>query len=275
MPHPHDAPAPIPGAAAIRVGIVLLGVTGFALSYDALRQTAVAIHVRGPLTYLFPLVIDGFIAIGIGALLILRNAPLRSRFYVWALVGLATVTSIWANGLHAVRLNQQTRPEGNLRLDDLTVGALSAIAPLALAGAVHLYLLVRRRPTRTTAGDHRHTTPQTPTPSVAPTDAAPRNTAPAEAGEKADDGNAAQTPTAAHEERRGRRPGAPLDELVAIGRTAPPGPSGRVSRRAVEQAIREAGHSIGRARLVKVTDTLQAERDRAHRPARPEALPVR
>lgn len=58
------------------LALVVLGLAGGALSYDALRQTAVAIHVRPALTYLFPLVIDGFIAYGVRALLVLRNAPL-------------------------------------------------------------------------------------------------------------------------------------------------------------------------------------------------------
>lgn len=152
-----STPAPLPGTATIRLGIALLGAIGFALSYDALRQMALAIHIRGPLTYAFPLVIDGFIAIGICALIILRTAPLRSRLYVWALVGTATVTSIWANALHAIHLNHRTQ----LHLDDVTVGALSAIAPLALAGAVHLYLVIRRhlathRPQEGSA-THRHT----------------------------------------------------------------------------------------------------------------------
>ncbi|MGY3336407.1 hypothetical protein ACVW0K_002506 [Streptomyces filamentosus] len=43
------------------VGITLIATVGFVLSYDALRQMAVAAHISGPLTYLFPLVIDGFI----------------------------------------------------------------------------------------------------------------------------------------------------------------------------------------------------------------------
>ena len=104
---------------------------------------AIAIHVRGLLTYLFPLVIDGFIAYGIRALLVLRDAPLRARLYVWTLFGTATAASIWANALHAVGLNQQTRPRG-LRLGDTVVAVLSTIAPLALAGAVHLYILIAR-----------------------------------------------------------------------------------------------------------------------------------
>ncbi|MFJ9901163.1 DUF2637 domain-containing protein [Streptomyces sp. NPDC091280] len=126
-----------------RLAIVVLGLAGCALSYDALQQMAVAIHIRGFLTYLFPLVIDGFIAYGVRALLVLSQAPLRARLYVWVLFGTATAASIWANSLHAVRLNQQTTHSG-LRLGDTVVAVLSTLAPLALAGAVHLYILITR-----------------------------------------------------------------------------------------------------------------------------------
>lgn len=130
-----------------RAVIISLGAAGCALSYDALQQMATAIHVRGPLTYVFPLVIDGFIAYGVRALLVLRDAPLRARLYVWALFGTATAASIWANALHAVRLNQQAPVDG-LRLGDTVVAVLSTLAPLALAGAVHLYILIARDPDR-------------------------------------------------------------------------------------------------------------------------------
>ncbi|MFE7124947.1 DUF2637 domain-containing protein [Streptomyces sp. NPDC057617] len=136
-----------------RAAIVALGAAGCALSYDALQQMAVAIHVRGPLTYLFPLVIDGFIAYGVRALLVLRNAPLRARAYVWLLFGTATTASIWANALHAVRLNQQTASASELRLGDTVVAVLSTLAPLALAGAVHLYILIARGPVKNSDRD--------------------------------------------------------------------------------------------------------------------------
>ncbi|MEU8507175.1 DUF2637 domain-containing protein [Streptomyces brevispora] len=129
-----------------RVAVIALGGAGCALSYDALQQMAVAIHVRGFLTYLFPLVIDGFIAYGIRALLVLRDAPLRARLYVWTLFGTATAASIWANALHAVRLNADAGT--GLRLGDTVVAVLSTIAPLALAGAVHLYILIARGPVK-------------------------------------------------------------------------------------------------------------------------------
>ncbi|MEU3772131.1 DUF2637 domain-containing protein [Streptomyces sp. NPDC032472] len=144
-------------AEAIRTGVALMALAAFALSYDALRQMAAASHIHPALTYVFPLAIDGFIAIGIGALLVLRTAHLRARLYVAGLVSLATATSIWANVLHAVRLNQQTGHTG-LLLDDITVGVISAIGPLALAGAVHLCLIVQRRPA--------HPEPQTPAPAI-------------------------------------------------------------------------------------------------------------
>ncbi|MFC8009839.1 DUF2637 domain-containing protein, partial [Streptomyces cinereoruber] len=129
-----------------RVAVIALGGAGCALSYDALQQMAVAIHIRGFLTYLFPLVIDGFIAYGIRALLVLRDAPLRARLYVWTLFGTATAASIWANALHAVRLNEEAVADTGLRLGDTVVAVLSTIAPLALAGAVHLYILIARKP---------------------------------------------------------------------------------------------------------------------------------
>ncbi|MCY0926982.1 DUF2637 domain-containing protein [Streptomyces sp. H27-H1] len=131
-----------------RAAVIALGGAGCALSYDALQQMAVAIHVRGFLTYLFPLVIDGFIAYGIRALLVLRDAPLRARLYVWTLFGTATAASIWANALHAVRLNEEVVSDTGLRLGDTVVAVLSTIAPLALAGAVHLYILIARGPVK-------------------------------------------------------------------------------------------------------------------------------
>jgi hypothetical protein len=127
--------------------IVLLGAAGSALSYDALRQMAEAMHVRPQLTYLFPLLLDGFIGYGVRALVLLRDAAFRARLYAWTLFGTATTASVWANALHAVRLNQEAANQtaGHvLRLGNWTVGALSTLAPLALGGAVHLYIVISR-----------------------------------------------------------------------------------------------------------------------------------
>lgn len=268
MPSSTTAIAPptrtLPLAAAIRTGVTLLAVAAFALSYDALRQMAAASHIHQALTYAFPLVIDGFIAIGIGALLVLRTAPVSSRLYISALVGIATATSIWANVLHAIRLNQQARTTG-LALDDVTVGVISAIAPLALAGAVHLYLLVDRRPTTPDGHNSKgHNSNTSHKPTEAGKDS---STAPLPATND-NDAAADSTKQVAETETRpskpgGRRPIVSLEQAVAIGRTAPLGRADRVSRRNVEKAVRDKGFGIARSRLDEVKNLLQAEIDEA------------
>ncbi|MDT0471081.1 DUF2637 domain-containing protein [Streptomyces sp. DSM 41014] len=262
----------LPGTTAIRAGVALLAAIAFALSYDALRQMAVAIHIRGLLTYAFPLVIDGFIAIGVGALLMLRTAPLHSRIYVWALVGVATVTSIWANALHAVRLNQQTPHVDNLRLDDVTVGVLSAIAPLALAGAVHLYLVIQRHPTpparqAEATPSHDHDAIAQKPPRALDKAAAPANAASAHA----DVAESPRTDAAPHGADAGDVPG----ELLTIARTAPPGREGHASRRHIEDAIRAKDLTIGRKEADRIKAILQAELDEAaQQQAGPSQVPV-
>ncbi|WP_431958815.1 DUF2637 domain-containing protein [Actinacidiphila sp. bgisy160] len=276
-----SAPTAIPGTTAIRFGIALLAAVAFALSYDALRQMAVAIHIRGLLTYTFPLVIDGFIAIGIGAQLMLRTAPLRSRLYVGALVGLATGVSIGANAVHAIRLNQQTRPNG-LHLDNATVGALSALAPLALAGAVHLYLVIRRHPTphpqeadatarhNPANRSHNDARPAAPTddnsdqPEPTGLDVADRQADVARGyAEVAQD--AADVPKHAQPfaEPEGQQHHTVSDELLAIARTAPLGRGGRASRRHIETAIRSRSLPLSRTDAETIKNLLQAELDEA------------
>ncbi|MCH0557671.1 DUF2637 domain-containing protein [Streptomyces sp. MUM 16J] len=270
----------MPGTAAIRLGIALLAAVAFALSYDALRQMAVAIHIRGLLTYTFPLVIDGFIAIGIGAQLMLRTAPLRSRLYVGALVGLATGVSIGANAVHAIRLNQQTRPTG-LHLDNATVGALSALAPLALAGAVHLYLVIRRHPTphpqeadattRHNPANRSHNDARPAAPADDNDQPEPTNLNVADrqadvargstevAQDAADVPEHAQPSAEPEDQQRHTVP----DELLAIARTAPLGRGGRASRRHIETVIRSRGLPLSRADAGAIKDVLQAELDEA------------
>ncbi|NEA72733.1 DUF2637 domain-containing protein [Streptomyces sp. SID13588] len=280
-----------------RAAILTLGAAGCALSYDALQQMAVAIHVRGILTYLFPLVIDGFIAYGVRALLVLRTAPFYARLYVWALFGIATTASIWANALHAVRLNQQGTT-GGLHLGDATVGLLAMLAPLALAGAVHLHILIARHttiapphgipavhsgpcdqptgisstgrePTRAanttrselvdgTGADQQHATAGTETTPV------PQGSGQPTADESGDGAiSAGESPTGSSGgltpgRAAGRPPGASLDELLAIGRQAATD-AGLLSRTVVTKAVRAHGISLSSERLTAVMDRLRAE----------------
>ncbi|MEV6328506.1 DUF2637 domain-containing protein [Streptomyces sp. NPDC051909] len=253
------------------MGITLIATVGFVLSYDALRQMAVAAHISGPLTYLFPLVIDGFIALGVTALLILRTAPLRSRLYVWTLVTLATGASIWANALHAIRLNEQAR----LHLNNATVGALSAIAPLALAGAVHLYLVINRHltinkpvvaaepptdkapsegpppPATTVISAKQRQTQPTATPQPKPpTATASPATAPPPA--------AATPPRKATPKPGGRKSSAPDAYLLELARQMR-NETGAVRRTDLERTARAEGYTVDRARAQKAADTALEE----------------
>ncbi|GAA2665492.1 hypothetical protein GCM10010400_27060 [Streptomyces aculeolatus] len=258
----------VPGSVAIRLSVAALGAIGFALSYDALRQMAVAVHIAGPLTYLFPLLIDGFIAIGVCALIILRTAPTRARLYVWALVGTATATSIWANALHAVRLNQLPNRQRGLQLGDLPVGLLSAVAPLALAGAVHLYIHIARHsrtahPNETSAQHTADPDPPNATPStrLVPSGQVNETTG---APIAADAGHPAQPALPASDQARqrrtGRPPGADLDRLLEIARNAVAS-QGKVSRSVVESAIRAEGLPLGGERLTEIMKVVRAEAD--------------
>ncbi|MGW3655857.1 DUF2637 domain-containing protein [Streptomyces sp. NPDC005151] len=222
---PAQIPLPSRATAWDHAAILALGAAGCALSYDALQQMAVAIHVRGFLTYLFPLLIDGFIAYGVRALIILRGAPFRARLYVWILFGTATAASTWANALHAVRLNQQTA-SGTLQLSDLTVGVLSTLAPLALAGAVHLRILITRE-----------------TGSVA----------------EAAAGSSAVVDEEPKPQAQGGRPAdAPLDRIVEIGRAAAV-QQGRLSRAVVRQAVKDEDLKLGGERLTEAMNVLRPE----------------
>ncbi|MFF1420634.1 DUF2637 domain-containing protein [Streptomyces sp. NPDC058280] len=128
-----------------RSAIILLGAAGFAFSYDALRQIAIAIHARESLSFMFPVFIDGFIAYGVRAIVLLRHQRFGARLYAWFLFLAATGASLGANALHAVTLNNGPQAgRSALHLGDSVVGVLSTLAPLALAGSVHLYILMAR-----------------------------------------------------------------------------------------------------------------------------------
>ncbi|MFH8380125.1 DUF2637 domain-containing protein [Kitasatospora sp. NPDC018058] len=312
----------------------MLGLLGFTLSYDALQQMAAAIHVRGPLTYLFPVVVDGFIAYGVRALLVLREAVWTARAYAWLLFIAATGASLWANRLHAVRLNELPQPGGHLRLGDQVVGVLSMVAPLALAGAVHLYILIARhspnaeplmggepdrQPPATVAEPgvafvdpsvHRsaggvrsipvdqtavggaraedgtelgvladrsavRTVELWPVPATAEVvsgapqaDPGTRDHARAVhsvdigAGEAAGHGPSGQSGQTPSVRPVGRPPGAPTEELVAIGREAWTA-AGRLTRDVVRSAIRARNLTVSEDRVTEVVTALRVERDAA------------
>ncbi|MDH6123179.1 hypothetical protein P3T39_000102 [Kitasatospora sp. GP82] len=283
------ATAPPTGSASSRVTVCdhaiigLLALAGFALSYDALRQTAEAIQVRGPLTYVFPLIIDGFITYGVRALLVLRTAPFTARAYVWGLFLASTAASVWANILHAVRLNDQSPIGLGLHLGDTPVGALSMIAPLALAGSVHLGIIVSRHTaSRTEWEPATRTATADRSPSVETTEAAAQpddhdadrilpadreaepgpEPEPVGGDDQAEPSAFADAPRADREliaprKRTGRPPAASMDELLRVARPAVA--QHGVTVAVVQKATREACLPISSARFTELMNRLRAE----------------
>ncbi|QEV22421.1 DUF2637 domain-containing protein [Streptomyces alboniger] len=269
---PHESTAPVstaPKTGAIRFGIALLGTIGFVLSYDALRQMAIAAHIRPLFAIGFPLVIDGFIAIGIATLLLVRTASKAARVYVWVLVILATALSIWANALHALRLNQQALG-GGLQLGDWTVAVLSALPPLALAGAVHFFQIIQRdlalAAEQEVVGSRRNATSDIQRSTHLKVADAPADVA-EDAADVAD--SSASCPAADEEEADTVDP-----KLLALARRAPLGRGGKASRRHIEDAVRSTGRSIGKDEAERVKDALQAELDEAAAAEPSEATPA-
>ncbi|SHN36500.1 DUF2637 domain-containing protein [Actinacidiphila paucisporea] len=293
-PPAHQAPAAEPASARRTswwdpLTLIVLGLAGGALSYDALRQMAVAVHIRPHLAYLFPLVIDGFIAYGVRALLVLRDAPWPARAYAWTLLGTATAASLWANALHAVRLNQPG--VRTLTLGNHTVAVLSAIAPLALAGATHMHILIGRHTSSRppTAGTptmipadptmipaEEHTTPSQDEPASQPaarlgTAAGTEDRTPPElAGITGqDDERPVQKLNSAPGERPqtgrgGRKAEASIQQLADIIHRAHPD-SGQTTRAMARQAIEAQGISAGNERITEALKSLQpSEQARPH-----------
>ncbi|MFJ9606386.1 DUF2637 domain-containing protein [Kitasatospora sp. NPDC101176] len=268
-----------------RLAVALIGLAGFALSFDALQQMAVAIHVRGPLTYVFPFTLDGFIAYGVRALLVLRAAPWTARAYAWLLFAGATGASVWANALHAVRLNHVLDGAGQLRLGDTAVGVLATLSPIALGGAVHLYILIARHIPEQPATDGGPSgwTSADPVPSAAHEPDGTATAGPVPGPHDADDHpsagdgdgqgtGSAELPDAEEPEddhpadegeevrtrRTGRPPGASMDQLLKVSRPAVRA-HGRPSRPVVERAVREANLPLGSTRFTVLMDELRKE----------------
>lgn len=267
-----------------RLVIAALGASGSVLSFNALRQVAVAIHTAPALSFLFPVVIDGFIAYGVRAILVLRDAPLGARLYAWTLFGAATAASLWANALHSVRLN---RPGVHiLILGNHTVAILSAIAPLALGGATHLHILVTRNAARRPApAGMAHQAAGMPTMIPADTPMIPAatpakpvaDTDPIAARDEAADGqhNPQQSPananSAGHSSkdeagqrrgtaRAGRRAEASIEQLADIIAQAHPD-NGQLTRAMARNAIEAHGLSAANGRISQALKQLQPDEE--------------
>lgn len=137
---PRDAPATgrrvvlLTAFGALLVCTVLVAAVTFALSFYGLEDFGrTGMQLPVPLSWLVPIGVDLFSLCGIAATYLLRDANWRVRLYAWAVFLVPTGLSVAGNMAHAQ--HRQMDSSG-------VVGA--AVAPVLLALATHLVVVVRR-----------------------------------------------------------------------------------------------------------------------------------
>ena len=122
---------------AALAGTLLAALAGAAISYDALAAIARDAGVWAPLSWLFPLGVDGMIAVATVGVLEVHG---HARWEVWALLLAAIGVSVAGNGAHA-------GAGGTVVWGAITVHALwSAVPACAYAAALHLFVLISDSP---------------------------------------------------------------------------------------------------------------------------------
>ncbi|MEU5946332.1 DUF2637 domain-containing protein [Micromonospora sp. NPDC047465] len=115
-------------------GTIAVTVAGFALSYDAIRAVGIASRIRTEWAWLLPVSVDGAMAVGTIAAVVLRRMTGKTAVYPWVVVLIGAAISIACNGLHAIPPAgaELVIPERWVRF------AVSAIPAVMLALSVHL-----------------------------------------------------------------------------------------------------------------------------------------
>lgn len=148
------------------IGVALLAIGAFTLSFTALRELAAREFAIAPaLAFIYPLVVDGFIVIATAAAFTMKNRGPRTTWYPWATLAVFGALSVLGNAAHAIDNPTATFPAW--------ISAVGASVPaVALLIASHLMVMMidgkrtqQTKPRKTAA-------PQTPAhaPAEAPED---------------------------------------------------------------------------------------------------------
>ncbi|WP_162449709.1 DUF2637 domain-containing protein [Phytoactinopolyspora mesophila] len=135
---------------ALSIAVVVLGVAAFSLSFDALRDLAVASGIEERLAWIWPLVVDGFICVATVAAVLLRPRGWRIAWYPWVTLAIAASVSVAGNALHAASHADLSR------VSLLVATLVSAVPPAALLCASHMLVVLlapAAEPRRDTRGD--------------------------------------------------------------------------------------------------------------------------
>lgn len=123
-------------ALATAAGVAALAIGGFTLSFTALRELAQREFAIAPqLSFIYPLVIDGFIVIATAAAFTMKKRGPRVTWYPWAALIVFGALSVLGNAAHAIDNPTATFPAW--------VSALGASVPaVALLIASHLLVMM-------------------------------------------------------------------------------------------------------------------------------------
>jgi len=105
-----------------------------ALSWSALTAFAASARIAPAITWVYPVVVDGQMAVGTAAALVLRHAPRRTRAYVWSLIIASIGVSVAGNAVHA----------SGAVLPPAAAALASAVPAAALAASLHLLVVIVR-----------------------------------------------------------------------------------------------------------------------------------
>lgn len=123
-------------AFATAAGVGLLAIGGFTLSFTALRELAQReFAIAAQLSFIYPLVIDGFIVIATAAAFTMKKRGPRVTWYPWAALIVFGALSVLGNAAHAIDNPSATFPAW--------VSACGASVPaVALLIASHLLVMM-------------------------------------------------------------------------------------------------------------------------------------
>lgn len=225
-------------AVATAAGVGALAIGGFTLSFTALRELAEREFAIAPhLSFIYPLVIDGFIVIATAAAFTMKNRGPRVTWYPWAaLVGFGAL-SVLGNAAHAMDNASATFPEW--------LSALGASVPaVALLVASHLLVLMidGKSAARTRVRPKRPTASPMPTQATAVT-------------VRTDSGAAAVTSTSEHpssEVRRLHAVNQPATTSDLAAQVAAAMATGRPATAAMVAELEGVSERTGRRRLAEL-----------------------
>lgn len=119
------------------VGAIAVIAAGFTLSFDAIRAVGRAAHMRSEWAWLFPVSVDGAMAVATVAAVVLHRLTGKHAVYPWMVVLAGAGISVACNGLHATGERGEA-----LTLDPEVRFTVSTLPAVMLTLSVHLLVIL-------------------------------------------------------------------------------------------------------------------------------------